>query len=200
MIITAAGLSSRHPDKLFYRIRGETALCQTVSIFLKFKMEVLVVTGHERERTDSELKALANDKLKLLHNPNYAAGLSSSLVAAVQSLPDCYDYYGFCNGDKPFIELKTVRNLIDHLTDNRPLILAPTFGGIPGHPVFFHHSLRKSLLALQGDTGGQQIIRRYQKKNRFLPVADEGVVLDMDRDLDEKRELQPAHVKKQVKP
>lgn len=49
----------------------------------------------------------------------------------------------------------------------------------PGNPVIFHRQYREELLALTGDRGGSQIIRRYPEKLLLYPV-EKREVMDID--------------------
>ncbi|NOZ07658.1 MAG: nucleotidyltransferase family protein [FCB group bacterium] len=180
MIITAAGLSRRNPEKLLYRLGTQTVIRQCVSQYANFSWDIVVVTGHERKKIEGQLQQLGSS-IKFVRNPDYREGLASSLSAGLCSVPDHYTYYGFSNGDKPFIRPGTIRKLMEFLQANRPLILFPKWKTQIGHPAFFHRSLRSSLLGLSGDAGGRQLIPEHQDETVYLQVEDEGVCLDMDR-------------------
>lgn len=186
MIITAAGLSRRNPGKLLYKLGKQSVIRQTVSRFTKCSCDIVVVTGHEREKIESQFQQTDSNIIKFTFNPNYRAGLASSLAAGIASVPDLYTYYGFCNGDKPFIKSGTIGKLLDYLEAKQPVVLLPEYRAEPGHPAFFHRSLRTSLLKLSGDSGGRQLIPGYRDETVFLQVDDEGVCLDMDKYFSEK--------------
>ena len=46
---------------------------------------VIVVTGHEREKVEAALKGLP---VRLVHNPDYAEGLGTSLKAGIAAVPE----------------------------------------------------------------------------------------------------------------
>ncbi len=185
MIITAAGQSRRHPpNKLLIPIGGETVIEKTVSTFVGLPTDVLVVTGYEQEKIMAVLTPRFEKQVKFCHNEDFASGLSSSVRAGIQAGGDRYDYYGFCNGDKPFISPETVKTLLHRLDVSQPLILLPKVGETPGHPSFFHRSLRDELLTLDGDSGGRPLIRKYAKDTEYVSVEDKGVITDMDQTLE----------------
>lgn len=184
MIITAGGMSTRHPpNKLLNKIGDETVIAKTITQFTQFPFRVIVVTGFDNSSISDAISAYSN-RISIIHNPNYELGISTSIRTGILAADDP-DYYGFCNGDKPFIDSHTIGGLFEILKENSPDILYPVHSSIPGHPVFFNKSFKTSLLALKGDEGGRQIIRENQNKVTVFPTQDTGVVLDMDKFLDD---------------
>src|SRR5437763_1061767 len=100
-ILLAAGRSTRMggPNKLtaelggraLVRIAAEQALASRAS-------PVVVVTGPDRARGEA---ALAGLPVRLVHNPDYAQGLSTSLKAGLAALPPQADGAIVCLGDMP---------------------------------------------------------------------------------------------------
>lgn len=186
MIISAAGLSSRQPpNKLLIKIDEKTVIEKTVSTFINLPIEIVVVTGFQAKETSYILKKKFGDKIQLVENPNYKTGLSSSIRIGVLSVRDDCHYFGFCNGDKPFISQTSVIHLLDEIERNKPIILAPQYLQQLGHPVFFSATLRSDLLEISGDSGGKSIIESHPE-TRFVHIDDPGIILDMDRYLDKK--------------
>ncbi|MFC1784788.1 NTP transferase domain-containing protein, partial [Candidatus Neomarinimicrobiota bacterium] len=105
---------------------------------------------------------------------------------AISATGKNYDYYGFCNGDKPFIKLKTIETMLKYLIDNQPMILVPIYQEHVGHPTFFSKDYIKDFHLISGDTGGREVVNKYSKAVTYLPVNDEGVILDMDKYLKDK--------------
>lgn len=187
LIITAAGLSRRHPpNKLLLPLENQTVIERTVAAFTDTAMAITVVTGHQREQVETVLQRFG-ERISIAHNPAFAGGLASSLVTGVQAVSVKPDYWAFCNGDKPFIKSATIVYLLAELERVKPLILVPTFSERMGHPTFFSSELTPELLGLSGDAGARQIIQRHGRAVSFVPVTDEGVVMDMDRYLDNRK-------------
>ncbi|NQU68675.1 MAG: NTP transferase domain-containing protein [Candidatus Marinimicrobia bacterium] len=184
MIITAGGMSTRHPpNKLLTQIDGETVIEKTVKSFIQFPVDVFVVTGNDEKNISTALKGLS-ENITLIHNLDYQSGISSSVRAGVSVIDNC-DYFGFCTGDKPFIQQSTIQYLLGILEMRSPEILVPEYESIPGHPVFFSYHYKSRLLALSGDEGGRQIIRHLPHETEIVSVGDKGVILDMDKFLKE---------------
>jgi molybdenum cofactor cytidylyltransferase len=187
MIVTAAGLSSRFPpNKLLEIVENKSCIEHTVSTFTDFNLDVYVVLGYQDDQIRKVLEDRYGDQLIFAHNSQYETGLASSVITGVKAAGATYDYWGFCPGDKPFIQHQTVDLLIQKLYDEKPLILAPQFNKLPGHPTFFSRELAPKFINITGDSGGRQIIKAFPKETLTVNVKDEGVTLDMDRYLESK--------------
>ena len=103
-VVLAAGRSTRMGavnkliaeigGKPLVRIAAEQALASRAS-------PVIVVTGHERERVEA---ALAGLPVALVHNPDYAEGLGTSLKAGIAAVPEDADGAVVCLGDMPQVD------------------------------------------------------------------------------------------------
>ncbi len=111
---------------------------------------------------------------------NYKSGIASSLKAGIAAAGEVYEYYGFCNGDKPFIKANTVESMIKYIDQKSPSILVPLYQDRCGHPTFFSKTYINDFKNMHGDIGGIAIIKKYPNSVTYLPVDDKGVTLDMD--------------------
>ncbi len=187
MIIQAAGISRRRPpNKLLLKLGTETVIEKTVAAFVNFPLEIIVVVGYESEKLKLILTRQFADKITIVENPHYHKGMASSIHTGIRAADRDCDYYGFCNGDKPFIQRKTVSYLLKELEEKTPLILVPVYQYRIGHPNFFSATLRDELLATTGETGGRQIFRDHKDNALSISVEDKGVILDMDQYLENK--------------
>src|SRR5205085_4422834 len=95
-IVLAAGRSTRMggPNKLLAEIKGKPLVRIAAETALASRAApVIVVTGHERERVE---KALAGLNVRLVHNPDFAQGLSTSLKAGIAAVPAHADWFVVC--------------------------------------------------------------------------------------------------------
>ena len=182
LIITAAGLSQRQPpNKLLLPLGNKTVIETTVGNFIDTKMDITVVTGHQQEKIELLLGQRFANRITIVYNPDYETGLASSVTAGLKNNPVEPDYWCFCNGDKPFIKPATIENLLAELERSKPAIMIPAFHDQIGHPTFFAAGFKTELMQLRSDTGGREILKRHGRDVLFVPVDDEGIVLDMDR-------------------
>ncbi len=185
VIILAAGISSRHPDKLFRKIDGKTVIEKTISTFTDFAVEISVVLGFQAGNLREIIEKQFDEKVRILENPHFQKGKSTSIHAGISACADA-DYFGFCNADLPFIKSQTVANLLEILKTEKPLILAPKFQNKMGHPTFFHQKLRNKLLQISGNFGGKYVVNAHPE-TVFVAVKDSGVTLDMDKSLENEK-------------
>lgn len=79
--------------------------------------------------------------------------------------------------DHPLVRPATVRSLVELHGQEPDAILIPVHDGTKGHPTLFPAPILREI----GDAATlRDVIARHRDKIRLLPVADEGVVLDMD--------------------
>ncbi len=180
-VILAAGRSTRMggPNKLtaeiasrpLIRIAAEEALASRAR-------PVLVVTGHERERVEAALKGL---NVRCVHNPDYAAGLSTSLKVGLAALPAEVDGAIVCLGDMPQVRARLIDQLIAAFDPERgALVVVPSIAGKRGNPVVWSRRFFPELMVLDGDVGARHLIGRYPEALAEVPVSDNAALVDVD--------------------
>lgn len=140
---------------------------------------VTVVTG-----ADPQVEAAAHafagaeaPRLRVVHAPDHAAGLSASLRAGIVSLPpDCAGAFVFL-GDMPRTPHAVLAPLAAAILAGAPAA-APVFRGRRGHPAVFARALFPELLALTGDQGGRSLLDRVSTV--LVQAANDGVLFDVD--------------------
>src|SRR5690606_25585064 len=117
---------------------------------------VIVVTGHEAAAVK---QALAGLEVRIVHNPDYADGLSTSLKTGIAALPADVDGAIVSLGDMPRIEARHLDRLISAFSPKEGRgIVVPVHLGKRGNPVLFARAYFPELLAIEGDTGARHII------------------------------------------
>ena len=161
-IILAAGQSRRMggPNKLLARFDGETLIHRVAEAALSSHANpVFVVTGH---RATEIAEALAGLDIRLVHNPDYADGLATSLKAGVMALPDDAAGALVILADMPGVTSTILNRLIDAFHERRGLaIVLPTMEGKRGNPVLWSREFLPELLSVTGDTGARHILARH---------------------------------------
>ena len=110
-VVLAAGRSTRMGaiNKLIAEIGGKPLVRIAAEQALASRAKpVIVVTGHERERVEA---ALAGLPVRLVHNPDYADGLGTSLKAGIAAVPDDADGAVVCLGDMPQVDSRADRQI-----------------------------------------------------------------------------------------
>jgi len=184
-IVLAAGVGTRFGGaKLLAPWRGSVLLSGALAAaFASPVRAVHVVWGGDpavagaaaeiAERLDESAR------LRLTPAPRYAEGLSASLAAGVEALPDDAEAAFVFLGDMPRIPAGVTDALAKALSVGAPAA-APTFEGRRGHPVLFHRGLWSRLAALTGDRGAADLLVDLGDQLALVPAPDDGVLFDVD--------------------
>lgn len=136
---------------------------------------VTVVTGAD-PKVAAGLKGV-----RIVHAEHYAAGLSASLRAGIESLPpDCDGVFIFL-GDMPRIPHAVLQPLADALAGHEAA--APVWDSQRGHPVLIGKALFPKLLTLTGDQGAGAVLAALGDRLALIDAPDDGVLFDVDAPL-----------------
>jgi molybdenum cofactor cytidylyltransferase len=180
-IVLGAGRSSRMggPNKLVAEIGGRPLIRIVVQEALKSRARpVIVVTGHQHDRVEAVLKGLP---VKIVHNPDYADGLATSLRTGIAALPPEADGAIVCLGDMPQVDAAMIDRLIGAIDpDKGALIAMPTIDGKRGNPVVWSRRFFAELMKVEGDVGARYLIGRYPEAIAEVPLAGTAALTDVD--------------------
>jgi molybdenum cofactor cytidylyltransferase len=153
------------------RIAAEEALASRAK-------PVIVVTGHQRERVEG---ALAGLPVRLVHNPDFAQGLGTSLRAGITVVPAEADGAIVCLGDMPQVDAALIDRLISAFDPEKgALAVVPTIDGRRGNPVLWSRRFFPDLMAIEGDVGARNLIGRYGEAVVEVPLAGKAALIDVD--------------------
>ncbi len=180
-VVLAAGESRRmgSTNKLTVPIDGTPMVARVVDMLLQSRATpVLVVTGHEPERIAD---ALEGRKVRLVHNPDYADGIASSIRVGIEALGDGVDGAVIALADMPWVDATVVDKLIDAYTaDGELSIFVPMFGRKRGNPVLWGAQHFPELAALSGDVGGKALFHRHSAAICYVDVESASINIDVD--------------------
>ena len=183
VLLLAAGASRRMgaENKLLLPFRGQTLLEATLGQLEAAAVgEIFVVLGHEADRIRP---VLAGRPCRIVDNPAYATGMTSSIQAGVTAAGEASGYM-ICLADMPLIDAATYRLVARTFEANRlpdaPLIVQPHFGGQRGHPVVFAAVYRDELLRLSDPEGARSVIGAHREHLLLVESPTPGVLLDAD--------------------
>ena len=180
-IVLAAGRSTRMggPNKLLEKISGKPLVRIAAEEALRSRASpVVVVTGHERTKVETALAGLA---VRLVHNPDYAEGLSTSVKVGLATLSPEIEAAIICLGDMPQVTGALIDRLVAGFDPERnTLVVVPTFGGKRGNPVLWSRRFFPELMALEGDVGARHLIGTYQEVVTEVPVENAAAMTDVD--------------------
>ena len=168
-IVLAAGRSSRlgRPKQLL-PLGGEPLLRHTLRAILASSLDdILVVTGHEAEAVQA---AIADLPVRIVLNPDYALGQSTSVLAGLRALPPETGAAMFLLGDQPGIAPTTIDALIQTWRETHAPVVVPSYTDGFGNPVLFDRLSFPELKSLEGDRGAISIVRSYRQRGQLASV------------------------------
>jgi molybdenum cofactor cytidylyltransferase len=180
-IVLAAGRSTRMggPNKLLAEINNRPLVRIAAQEALASRARpVIVVTGHQRQRVEAALHGL---DVRLVHNPDYAEGLSTSVKAGIAAAPDDVDGVIMCLGDMPQVSAPLIDKLIAAFDPEKgALVVVPTTGGKRGNPVVWSRRFFPELAALEGDTGARHLIASFPEAITDVLLSGTAALIDVD--------------------
>jgi len=108
-----------------------------------------------------------------------AKGMGHSLSCGIAASANA-DGWLVALADMPYIEATSYHAVLAALQSGASLA-RPAFQGKIGHPVGFSAKYLPELLALTGDQGGKAILDAHREDLQLCPVADPGVLKDIDQ-------------------
>ncbi|MFS8112398.1 molybdopterin-binding/glycosyltransferase family 2 protein [Rhizobium jaguaris] len=118
---------------------------------------VVAVTGHRREEIE---QALAGLPVERAHNPDYASGMASSLVAGVSApVAQRADGVLVMLADMPGVTSDDLKTLIAAFRKaNGQAIVRAVSRGKRGNPVILPRAVFDAVMRLEGDVGARHVI------------------------------------------
>ncbi len=187
-IILAAGLSSRMGElKASLPMGTATVLEQCIGLFRDCGIgDLIVVTGH---RSD-EVGAIAERAgARIVHNPDFAAGMYSSIRTGVGHIAKRSSGFFLLPVDIPLVRSGTIRQLTRSFTaalSGKGRIIYPVFDGQRGHPPLIASEIIPTIIKNEQPKGGlRSLLAKVEKKQPRavveVKVADANILFDMDR-------------------
>lgn len=180
-LVLAAGTSSRAGDinKLLMDVDGLPMVSHAVKAAIdSHATEVIVITGHQPEQLSEVLRDYS---LQIVHNPDYAQGMSTSLITGLRAVSTNSDAVIVCLADMPRVTAEHINQLIaafDPIEGRE--ICVPVYNGKRGNPVLWSQRFLNEMSELTGDVGAKQLIREYSDVVHEVNMHDSAVLLDID--------------------
>jgi CTP:molybdopterin cytidylyltransferase MocA len=177
-LVLAAGASRRlGRNKLLLPFRGGTVLSTTVARLLASILDrVIVVLGYAEGEVRSRAGLSEDPRLAIVANPGWEEGMASSLRRGVEAAAEA-EAVIVALGDQPDTDPEVVGRLVTAFRGGATLAVpvhgVPAETGIDerataetgiestGHPVLFARALFPELLALRGDKGARDVVKRH---------------------------------------
>ena len=187
-LVLAAGESRRMGrQKMLLPFGGTTAIAHITDEILQSAIDkVLVVVGHDADRVAD---ALAAQRAAVVVNPDYRAGMLSSIRCGLQALPETCESVLVALGDQPTITAGLVDELLLAFRATDKGILVPLHNGRRGHPILFSMQYREEILRRFDGEGLRGLLHAHPEDIAEVPVATPSVLLDMNYPEDYRRTL-----------
>lgn len=174
-VVLAAGNGSRFGEnKLLRQFDGKSMISRAFSAVPIKKFDTVVVVTQYGEIMDLA-KAQGFIPIRNEH-PDW--GQSYSVKLGLQGLIDC-DAVLFQVSDQPLLTQKSVADLVDFYQQHPEHIVALSHQGQRGNPCIFPVAYFQELMAMEGDHGGNVVIRQHEDALLLMEVPA-GELTDVD--------------------
>jgi len=182
-LVLAAGRSSRlgRPKQLL-PLAGRPLLDHVLEHAAASALdEVVLVLGYEA----AAIRAAVGERgQRVVVNPDYAAGQSTSLRAGLAAVDPRAEAMLVLLGDQPGVGPEVIDALLAEFRRGTAPIVVPAYGGRRGNPVLFARTVFPELARVTGDEGARRVVRRRDDRVVEVPVGDEPPPGDVDTDDD----------------
>ncbi len=178
-VIPAAGFSARmHEYKPLLKLGRLSILEHTIESLKKSDIsDILVVTGHKREKIESLIR---KSGAVPLFNRNFRDGMLSSIKKGVKEISsECLGFL-LLPADIPLIRNTTIEALISTAEKTPKNIIIPYFNRVSGHPPFIPAWMIPEIFKLKNDSNLGSLLLSLKNHRKKLMVHDRGVLLDAD--------------------
>jgi molybdenum cofactor cytidylyltransferase len=174
-VVMAAGNASRFGgNKLYAALEGKTLIRRALEAVPTERLERVVVVTQYPEIADAAKEfsfiAIMN------HRPDL--GISRTISLGLQQLADM-DAVLFLVADQPLLQRASIAHLLNLARQHPGQIIAAAHGGMRGNPCLFPACFFPELLALEGDRGGSEVIRRHSEQLVLAEIPAQEL-LDVD--------------------
>ena len=173
----AAGGSSRYgePKQMLYW-RGKPLIRHVTENALTAGLDpVIIVTGAVIDEIQETLHDLP---IKLIVNPSWKEGQSTSLRIGINSIEKYVGSAVMLLSDQPQIKSDLIRELVNEHRETQNKIIAPYVGRQRANPVLFDRDLFGELMQIKGDVGGRALFDKYPVSK--VDWKDKNILFDID--------------------
>ena len=192
-IVLAAGASTRlgQPKQLL-QIHGESLLHRTVRLAGETGCApIFAVLGFEADRMVRELGGL---DVKVVNNPQWKAGMGSSLHCGMEALMQenqLPEQVLLLLSDQPKLSGAILLALMRKSADMGSLIVASSYTGRLGVPAIFRKQQYSELLNVNGDKGAREVIQRHLDQTASIDFPEGAIDIDTVQDLELLKTISP---------
>jgi molybdenum cofactor cytidylyltransferase len=180
LVLAAGGAARFGSPKVLANYRGEPLVRRAARLLAaRCPGGVHVVIG---AAAPGVRDALAGEAVTLVDNPDWARGLSSSLVRGVAALPPTADAVLILLCDQPAVTATDLDALVSAWQVEPELIAAAGFADRLGPPVIIPRAFWPQLAALRGDQGARSLLE-WHAEHTTVPMPHAALDVDTPEDL-----------------
>ncbi|MAO54285.1 MAG: hypothetical protein CMM61_01120 [Rhodospirillaceae bacterium] len=180
-VVLAAGRSTRMGEinKLTADYGGRALVRHAAEAALASRAgEVVVVTGHQ---ADAVRGVLAGLDLRMIDNPDFKAGLSTSVKTGIAAVGPGMTGAVILLGDMPGVSPAVIDALIGAFeAAGGDKICQPRYDGKPGNPILWPRRLFPAFAELSGDIGAKPLLKRFNQDILGVDVGSSAIHMDID--------------------
>jgi molybdenum cofactor cytidylyltransferase len=178
LVLAAGGSRRLGVPKQLLPYQGSTILGATLETARNCAFDQLIVTLGGASAQVHE--AIDLDGLRVVENPEFGTGCSSSIVSAVEVVDPRSDGIVLMLGDQPGVTSATVWSLLVEMAGQAAPIGVSRYDDGRGHPFWFRRELFGELRGLHGDKGVWKLIESGRH-----PVIDVDAAGNVPPDVDD---------------
>lgn len=160
-IVLAAGASSRlgQPKQLL-DFGGRPLLQHAIDAMERSGLvDIVLVLGHRAEEVEAAVAT--GPDTRTVVNPDYALGQATSLRAGLEAADERSQAAVVILGDQPAVGALHVRTIVETYLATGGKVVQAAFGGKPNHPTLFERSVWPELMAIEGDQGAREVLKKH---------------------------------------
>ena len=185
-VVLAAGRSSRMGEpKPLLEVDGEPFIERAIRVLREGGCRYVVAVLNEDADWAQRLADVAGAAVVM--NPNATSEQLDSLRLGLAALPADGDGAAVLPVDFPRLRAATVAALVDRFAAGDARIVIPDHNGETGHPVLLARTLFAELGSASLPEGVRSLLAAHEAEIERVPVADAGVLLDVDSPDDYRR-------------
>lgn len=179
-VILAAGLSSRMGrNKLTANVYGKPLLRHVAEAAAGSSARpIIAVTGSDAENVETVFPGL---DIRIVRNTEFRTGLSSSLIAGINAVPEDCDGAVILLGDMPNVSAALIDKLVAAFNpaEERAICVA-THHHKRGNPVLWGRQFFAEITRLKGDVGAKSLLAAHADLICEVEADDDAPLFDID--------------------
>jgi molybdenum cofactor cytidylyltransferase len=188
-IVLAAGEARRFGScKQLAKLQGRPLVQWVLDAALASDLDevVLVLGSGHRQVLETLGLGAAHPRLRVVVNPEFASGQSTSLRAGLKVIGDACSAVMFLLADQPFVTPVVINLLLERYRHSDRLITLPVYRERRGNPCILARAFYGDIRRITGDKGAREIIANHPAEVLEVEIPDPAVLMDVDlpEDLD----------------